>query len=195
MISIGITGGIGSGKSHVCRLIRQEYGFPVFYTDDEAKQIIRTDAKVRHELCTLVGQHLYDADGSLVKSVLAAYLCQGQAHAARVNAIVHPRVAAAFRQWQAQQTAALVIMECALLFESGFDALVTHSLCVTCDNEVRISRVMQRDNVSREAVCHWIALQMPDDERRRRATFTLDTTSGCQEEIIEQLAHVIKQLS
>ena len=94
---VGITGGIGSGKSYVCRQL-EAAGHPVFYCDDEAKRIIRTDAAVRRELSAVVGSEVYDAGGRLVKSVLAAWLCRGRDYAARVDAIVHPRVAAAFRE-------------------------------------------------------------------------------------------------
>lgn len=98
---IGITGGIGSGKSFICRQL-EAAGHPVFYCDPEAKRIIRTHPQVQAELTALIGSGLYDAQRQLVKSVLASYLCRGKAYASRVDAIVHPRVAEAFSLCVAQ---------------------------------------------------------------------------------------------
>lgn len=169
----GITGGIGSGKSHVCRLL-EKAGHPVFYCDDVAKHIIRTDAAVRRELTALVGTALYDeTDGHLVKPVLAAYVCRGGGHAARVDAIVWPRVAAAFEAWCKEQASPAVFMECALLFESGFDRLTDFSVLVTAPEEVRIARIMARDGVSRSKAKEWMVLQMPEQEKMARADLVI----------------------
>lgn len=91
----GITGGIGSGKSFVCRFIEQA-GFPVFYCDDEAKRIIRTDPAVARLLKDTVGNDVYDGDGRLQKAVLAAFICRGAEYAKKIDNIVHPRVREAF---------------------------------------------------------------------------------------------------
>ena len=96
LLRVGITGGIGSGKSYICKRL-EEAGHRVFYCDDEAKRIMRTHPDVRRELTALVGPDLYSAeDASLQKSVMRAYLCQGEEYAERVNAVVHPRVAQAY---------------------------------------------------------------------------------------------------
>ena len=152
-----ITGGIGSGKTHICHLL-QECGIEIFYCDIEAKQIIATHPEVRQELTTLIG-------APLSKERLGRYLRTSPAHAARINAIVHPRVAEAFlasgKEW----------MECAILFESGFDRLVDRIVVVTCPEEERISRIIQRDHCDRATALRWMSLQMTDDERLRRADF------------------------
>lgn len=167
MTIIGITGGIGSGKSLVCRML-EEHGYAVFYCDDEAKRIVRSDTQVRGALSQLI-DGVYAADGTLQKSVLAAYLCRGADHAARVDAIVHPAVRRAFIAWAKRQTAERVFMECALLFESGFDRLCHQTVLVYAPTDVRLQRVMQRDGVSREQALRWMALQMPEEEKHRRA--------------------------
>lgn len=166
--TIALTGGIGSGKSYVCRLI-SEAGFPVFYCDDEAKRIIRTSADVRCQLEALVGTDVY-SDGTLSKAVLAAFICRGKDYAAQVDAIVHPAVAAAFRQWVQKQSTRRVFMECALLFESGFDRLVDTTVLVHAPFEERVKRVMARDGVSRTKVLDWMGLQMPEEEKAARAS-------------------------
>lgn len=170
--TIGITGGIGSGKSHVCRRLIA-MGYPVFFCDDEAKAIIRTDADVRRDLTALVGPAVYDAEGRLDKAVLAAYLCGGCEQAARVDAIVHPRVAERFRQWAEQQTAPLAFMECALLFESGFNRLVAHTAAVVAAEQTRLSRVMERDHVTADKARAWMALQWPEAKKTEQADFLL----------------------
>ena len=165
-----ITGGIGSGKSFYCRQLEQA-GYPIFYCDDEAKRIIRTSCEVRDALTALVGAAVYDAEGRLQKPVLAAYICRGREFAAQVDAIVHPRVAEAFREWAVEQSARCehVFMECALLYESGFEHLVDKVILVTASQETRVRRVMARDGVTREKALAWMALQMPEAEKVKRA--------------------------
>lgn len=167
-LRIAVTGGIGSGKSYVCARIAAD-GHPVFYCDDVAKQIIRTDPAVRSALVALVGSAVYDADGRLVKPVLAAYICGHPEQAARVDAIVHPRVAEAFLRWAGEQSVPRVFMECALLFESGFDRLVDRVAVVTVPEALRLRRVMSRDGVTVEKAREWMSLQMPEEEKARRA--------------------------
>lgn len=169
-MTYAITGGIGSGKSFYCRQLEQA-GFPIFYCDDEAKRIIRTSEAVRRELCALVGADVYDAEGKLQKPVLAAYICRGKEFAEQVDAIVHPRVAEAFQTWAEEQTKLhdRVFMECALLYESGFEHLVDEVILVTASQETRVRRVMARDGVTCEKALAWMALQLPEEEKMRRA--------------------------
>lgn len=175
---IAITGGIGSGKSFVCRLLH-ERGIDVFNCDIIAKMIIATHPEVREELTALIFSEprlsATDSDtgtaGSepptapiLTKQSLGDYIRRGPEFAGRVNAIVHPRVADAFLSSEQQW------MECAILFESGFDRLVDRVVVVTCPTEERIRRIMARDNCNEATARRWLALQMTDEERIRRAT-------------------------
>lgn len=171
--TIGITGGIGSGKSHVCRMLAQQ-GAPIFYADDAAKQIMRTHPEVQRELRALLGEEVYDSAGQLVKSVVAAYLCQGEQNSQRINAIVHPRVETAWCEFvKAHSHAPIIYMECALLFEVGWQRLVDKSLLVTCPEEERIARIIARDHIDRATALKWIALQMPETEKQKLADFIL----------------------
>lgn len=171
--TLGVTGGIGSGKSYVCSILAQQ-GAPIFYADDAAKQIMRTHSAVQEELRALLGSEVYDAEGHLVKSVVAAYLCQGEAHSQRVNAIVHPRVEEAWREFVAQHAdAPIIYMECALLFEVGWQRLVDKSLLVTCPEEERIARIMERDHIDHTTALKWIALQMPETEKQQLADIAI----------------------
>ena len=188
--SYGITGGIASGKSAVCRLLSAA-GYPIFYCDDEAKRIIRTDAEVRRELTALVGNDLYDAEGHLVKSVLAAFLCRGGEFSAQVDAIVHPRVRQAYKAWHAKQTANKTFMECALLFESGFDNLVNHTILVHTRDDIRLKRLMKRDNITRAQAQKWIDLQMPENEKHTRANSVINN-NGTPEELVQEVNQWLK---
>lgn len=189
----GITGGIGSGKSYVCRIL-ENAGYPVFYCDAAAKHIIRTDEAVRRDLVAEVGPELYDkTDGHLVKPVLSAYVCRGGSHAARVDAIVWPRVAAAFGAWCTGQASQAVFMECALLFESGFDRLTDFSVLVTAPEEVRIARIMGRDGVSRSKAKEWMSLQMPEEEKRARADFAI--CNDGETDLLPQISRILERLS
>lgn len=153
---IAITGGIGSGKSYVCRML-EERGIEVFNCDTVAKSIIATDSSVQQDLASLI-------DAPLTKDTLRSYIHADEGNAARVNAIVHPRVAQAFADSRQQW------MECAILFESGFDRFVDRVVVVTCPEDERIRRIMARDNCSADTARRWIALQTSDDERLRRAS-------------------------
>ncbi len=168
---IALTGGIGSGKSYVCRQL-ELMGYPVFYCDAEARRIIGDDPSVRDALTRLVGAGVY-AGGALCKPVLRDYLCTGPDHAARVDAIVHPRVGQAFEWWAARQESARVFMECALLFEAGFDRYVDATVLVTAPLELRLARVMRRDALSRKRVLAMMALQMSEEEKARRAGYQI----------------------
>lgn len=204
-LRIGITGGIGSGKSYICHLLEQA-GHRVFYCDEVAKHIIRVHPTVRRELTALVGEELYDTEGELLKPVLRAYLCQGVEYAARVNAIVHPRVAEAYvdfcqsmvsvptvemsslkasfpsisanreitlHQLQQISVGQVAFMECALLFESGFRALVEKAVLVHVSMATQLSRIMQRDHISVTKARQWVALQMLEEDKMKLADAVL----------------------
>ena len=170
---LAVTGGIGSGKSHICRLLSAR-GLPVFYCDDEAKRLIRQDSEIRRRLTALIGPEVYDKDGRLVKPVLAAWICGSKAQAAQIDAIVHPRVAEVFDQWVSDHAeAAVVVMECALLYESGFDRLVDEVVAVSVPEELRLQRVVDRDGVTTEKARAWMALQLPEAEKLCRADYVV----------------------
>ena len=168
-----VTGGIASGKSWFCDKLRR-HGNEVYSCDDAAKRIIRNDASVRRALTSLVGSELYTPQGVLQKKMLAAYLTASQENAARVNAIVHPRVAEDYLQWQYAQTSQHTFMECALLFEAGFDRLVDRTIYIYARESVRLQRLMQRDGITTEQARRWMDIQMPETEKRLRADIIID---------------------
>lgn len=171
-IRLGITGGIGSGKSLVCRLL-EVMGIPVYISDTETKQLMASDASIRKELVALLGEEVY-AGGVLNKPMLASYLFGNPEHACRVNGIVHPRVKDDFRHWvQRHATDPVVAIESAILIEAGFVGEVDVVVMVYAPEEVRIERAMKRDASSRELIEKRLRSQMSDEEKRKQADFVI----------------------
>ena len=164
-MKIGITGGIGSGKSYVCqRLIAR--GYEVYDCDSAAKRLMRTSSEIRQQLTALIGPDTYVND-QFNKAAVARFLLASEDNAHAVDAIVHPAV---FRDFKAS---GMQWMESAILFESGAFRLVDKTIIVTAPEELRIQRVMQRDGISREKVLEWMARQLPQEEVRNRADFEI----------------------
>ena len=171
MRKIGITGGIGSGKSYVCRKIAQR-GIPVYYTDDKAKQLMTQDSDVIHALKQLIGKDAY-IDGQLNRSKVATYMFDHAANTAKVTAIVHPGVKRDFIQWANRQQSELVVQECAILFESGFEATVDTTVEVYAPKELRIKRACQRDNATTEQIISRMNQQMDEERKRQLADYCI----------------------
>lgn len=184
-MKIGITGGIGSGKSYVCRLLEQR-GYSVYDCDSAAKRLIVSSPSIRRRLTALIGPHTYFDDGSLNKGAVAAYLLASEAHANDIDRIVHPAVFRDFIQ------SGMEWMESAIIFESGICSLVDHVIVVTAPDEVRIQRVMNRDGISREKVLEWMSRQLPQEEVRQRADFEI--VNDGQADISQQLEAILKSL-
>lgn len=175
MIKIGVTGGIGCGKSYVSAKM-QLRGIPVYDSDSRAKLITATDPVVKLELTRLVGPTLYCPCGCGVmqKEVLSAFIFGKPDNMARVNAIIHPRVKEDFREWaSARESKDFCVLESAILFESGFESEADLTVCVDAPMELRIQRCMKRDGVGREAVVARIQSQMDQAEKCRRAGFVI----------------------
>jgi dephospho-CoA kinase len=183
-MKIGIAGGIGSGKSYICALIRQR-GVEVYDCDSAAKRLIRTDPDIRAQLTALIGPDTYSADGQLNKAVVARFLLTSDANAAAIDRIVHPAV---FRDFEAS---GMEWLESAIMYESGISRLMDRVIVVTAPLEVRIRRVMQRDNISRQQVLAWMDKQLPQEQVIALADFEL--VNDGQADIEQQLNNIIEQ--
>lgn len=191
-IKIGITGGIGSGKSVVSRLL-EVMGIPVYIADVEAKYLTNTDPCIRKELSALLGNDVYK-DGALNKPLLASYLFGHLDHAARVNGIIHPRVKEDFRRWvEERNNLPWVGMESAILIESGFASEVDVVVMVYASLEIRIQRAIHRDSTTRELVMKRIQSQMSDEEKREQACFVI--VNDNETPLIPQVLELISVLS
>lgn len=191
-IKIGITGGIGSGKSVVSRLL-EAMGVPVYISDIESKRLTASDTLIRRELIALLGEEVY-AGGELNKSLLASYIFSNPEHIRTVNGIIHPRVRDDFRQWvECHAIYPIVGMESAILIEAGFADEVDTVVMVYAPEEVRIARAMQRDAAPRELVERRVRSQMSDEEKRTKANFVI--VNDGETPLIPQVLEVITSLS
>lgn len=191
MISIAITGGIGSGKSFISQIL-QGYGIPIYNTDDEAKRLMVSDEGIRHDLVALLGEEVY-VEGTLNKSLLASYLFADAENAARINGIVHPRVKTDFCRWLEQYTDKEIVgMECAILFEAGFDDAVDAVVMVYAPEALRVERAMKRDHATESQIRARMAAQMNDEEKRKRADYVIYTDGSIPLDF--QLSTLITQL-
>lgn len=191
MISIAITGGIGSGKSYISNIL-QEYGIPIYNTDDAAKRLMVSDEGIRHDLIALLGEEVY-VEGTLNKSLLASYLFADAENAARINGIVHPRVKLDFCRWLEQHTDKEIVgMECAILFEAGFDDAVDAVVMVYAPEALRVERAMKRDHATEAQIRSRIAAQLDDEEKRKRADYVIYTDGSIP--LDSQLSTLIAQL-
>lgn len=172
MIKIGITGGIGAGKTYLSSLLVKR-GIPIYNTDNEARRIMCTVPSVRSRLIALIGEDVFLEDGSLNKRFVSQYIMESSDHVTLMNAIVHPFVRSDFLSYATRQTVSMIGMECAILFESGFNTLVDYVIAVTAPEDLRIQRVCRRDNIDRGTVCHRLSLQMSEQQRLERAHFVV----------------------
>ena len=161
----GITGGIGSGKSYVCNRLAAR-GISVYDCDSAAKRLMRTSPFIREKLCALIGPDAY-LDGALNKARVVEFLLASESNAKAIDDIVHPAVADDFNNSGAEW------MECAILYESGFNRLVDRVVAVTAPEAVRLRRVMSRDHISESKAREWMARQLPQNEVERRADFVI----------------------
>ena len=194
MKTIGITGGIGSGKSYVSALLQREFGIPVYDCDKEAKRLTVESEEIRQKLIELVGPEVFDGE-TLNKQRLADYLFSDPENASRVNAIIHPAVLKDFRLWaEKQKPKKMVALESAILFESGFNAFVDKVLFVDAPEEVRLQRAMRRDSAKEEQIKARMKMQQ-SEIHRAQADYIINNFKADDTRLLEQLTNIIHKLS
>lgn len=173
VLKIGITGGIGSGKSVISHLLRLMH-VPVYDCDAEAKRLVVENSDIRRQLTCLVGETLYD-ESRLDTQLLASYIFNDETHLRAVNEIIHPVVKSDFYEWakiQAKQFS-IVGMESAILIDAGFKNAVDVVVNVSAPIDIRIQRAVLRDHSSAELVKKRIEKQLSDEERCRLSDITI----------------------
>lgn len=170
-MKIGITGGIGSGKTFICQLFKA-LAVPVYNADDEAKKLMNTDLRIRESLIAAFGEATYK-DGMLDRAFLAQQIFSDKEKLELVNGIVHPIVIQAAKDWAEQQKARYSLKEAALLFESGSYKDLDYTILVTAPLSIRVQRVMERDGVTEEQVMERISKQLTDEEKIKMADFII----------------------
>ncbi len=169
---IGLTGGIGSGKTTVSRMF-YKLGIPVYISDIEAKKLIETSTVIKSQLIALLGPETYQ-DGNYNTSYVADLVFTNKDLLQRINAIIHPEVAKHFSNWCKGQDAPYIINESALIFENKSQSKFDYTLLVTAPEAIRINRVKARNNLSVESVKQRVNNQLPDSEKIKLADFIIE---------------------
>ncbi len=171
MFKVGITGGIGSGKSTVCRLFAAR-GVAVYDTDAAAKRLMGEDETLKRAIIDRFGAASYTAEG-LNRSYLAAQIFGNEEAREALNGLVHPAVTADFERWVEEQAGEYVVLESAILFEAGLDKYLDRVVAVLAPRALRLERAMKRDGATRDKIEQRMDAQMSDDELRERADVSL----------------------
>lgn len=189
-MTVGLTGGIGSGKSTVARAL-ESMGYPVFYSDLEAKRIMNSDQALRSEIIDHFGDEAYE-NGTLNRAYLASRIFSNPQDKSVLNQLIHPRVRANFASFAQSSSSKLIFNEAAILFETGAYTSFDKTLLITAPIETRIERVMKRDNCSRQDVLDRMSDQWTDERKIPLADHVIQ--NGDQDRVLEQVEKVVSDL-
>jgi dephospho-CoA kinase len=190
MLRVGLTGGIGSGKTVVARIF-ESLGIPVYYADDAAKRLMNSDPQLRKELIKHFGEKTYTPEG-LDRKYLASIVFNNKEKLDRLNAITHPVTIRDASEWMAKQTTPYVIKEAALLFESGATEHLDYVIGVYAPQHVRVKRVMERDNLSTAEVMKRISRQIDEEMKMKLCDFVI--TNNEQQLVVPQVISLHEKL-
>ena len=172
ILKIGITGGIGSGKSTICSIFSL-LGVPVFEADKVAKQLVNSHPEIKKGLVHHYGKEIYTANGGVDRKKLAGIIFNDDLQLAKVNELIHPFVRNEFQNWIKDQTSPYIIHEAAILFESGFYKMMDFNILVSAPVKQRIERVIKRDKISEALIKKRMGKQWPDSQKRKLADFEI----------------------
>ena len=189
-MTIGLTGGIGSGKSTVAKVL-ESMGYPVFYSDQVAKEIMSSDLELQSEITTHFGENAYE-NGFLNRAYLAERIFSNSKDKAILNQLIHPRVRASFVAFTQSSQSKLVFNEAAILFETGAYTNFDKTLIVTAPVEMRIERVMKRDACSREDVQNRMNNQWSDERKIPLADYVIN--NGDNDTVLDQIERCVEDL-
>lgn len=191
MVKVGITGGIGSGKSVVCKIF-ECLGVPVYHADMAGRRLLDTDEDVKTQVTGLLGSAAL-TNGKPDRQKIAAVVFADKEKLAQLNAIIHPAVRRDFEKWLNAQTSSITIEEAAILFESGayknLDVLIT----VAAPQDIRIQRVMQRDHVTKEDVMRRMANQWSEEEKAAKSHYVIKNDGSAM--LLPQVIDIYKALT
>lgn len=171
MMVVGLTGGIGSGKTTIAKWF-QSQDIPVYIADKEAKALMNRSKVIKRKLKALFGEEAY-VDGKLNRDYLASKIFNDRTLLSKMNAIVHPKVASHFKRWLKKQDSPYVIKEAAIIFENNLEYQYKYIITVVADKNLRIERVMKRDNASKEKIESIINNQLSDEEKIKKSHFVI----------------------
>lgn len=191
---IGITGGIGSGKSMVARICRI-YGYPVYDCDKEAKRIMQDSPIIKSALLQRFGDNVLNTDLTINRPFLAEKIFNDDEHRSWLNTIVHNAVTEDIRRWQTEQSSKLIFIESAILHTSGLDRIVDYIWLVDADEQTRIERVMQRNNMQKEEVIRRIQTQKKEFESLKSLNPITTITNNHNDSLLQQINLLLNQMS
>ena len=189
---IGLTGGIGSGKTTVAKFI-EDCGFPVYYSDDRAKTIVSDNEDVIRKIKELLGSESYDDSGMYNRKFVAGKVFNDDALLQQLNGIIHPAVRLDFEEWVAKQTKYLVFKETALLFELKLHLQCYKSLLVTAEDNIRLKRVMDRDGKTYREVETVMSNQLPEKDKIKQADYIIYNNTNL-DDLQEQTEKIVFEI-
>lgn len=194
MKKVGLTGGIGSGKSIICDVLKV-MGYPIFNSDNEAKLLMVNNQEVINQVKRVFGEEAYEGN-QLNRPYLASKIFKEESLKTALNKIVHPAVRKAFDSWAAKQNKPLVFNEAAILFETGAYKTFDHTVLVTAPEETRINRVITRDNSTAQEVQLRMNNQWKDDVKKELASYIIinDNNSLVTPQVIQMIKHLEKAI-
>jgi len=191
---IGLTGGIGSGKTTVSNMFR-DLGIPVYIADDEAKKLMNTSKVIRRKLIELFGAQAYE-NNELNRTYIASKIFNDDSYLKKMNAIIHPSVAVHFKKWLQKQTAKYVIKEAAIIFEHNMQSQYDSIITVIANKDKRIDRILKRDNTTREKIMAIMKHQLSDEEKAKLSDFVIinDELKHTREQVLKTHNSILKNL-
>ncbi len=192
MLKVGITGGIGSGKTTVCKIF-ELLDVPTYYADTEAKKLLNFNTEIKQSVVKEFGTGILNKEGFIDRPMLASLVFNNKEKLQLLNNIIHPAVAADFENWQKTHfSKKYILKEAAILFESGAHKQVDKIISVTAPLELKISRTMKRDNISEELVKQRMENQLSDEEKIKLSDYIIHNDE--QKLIIPQILEIHEQL-
>lgn len=189
---IGLTGGIGSGKTTVAKIIESK-GYPVYYSDMRAKKIVNHNADLKAKIIQLLGKESYDEHGRYNRKWIAQKVFSNDELLLGLNAIIHPVVKQDFELWQNAQKSDFIFKETALLFELGLDKNCFKSILISAEDNLRFKRLMDRDGKTCREIGAIIRKQMPEEEKRQRADFIIENNTN-REDLKQKIEEILSKL-
>ncbi len=191
---VGLTGGIGSGKTTVSNMLK-DLGVPVYIADLEAKKLMNTSKVIKRKLIDLFGSRAYD-NNELNKAFIASKIFNDNTYLEKMNNIVHPKVAVHFKQWLLKQTSKYIVKEAAIIFEHNMQSQYDYIITVIANEEERISRILKRENTTKDKILSIMRHQLSDDEKVKMSDFVIvnDKLEHTKEQVLRIHNSILESL-
>jgi dephospho-CoA kinase len=190
MKKIGLTGGIGSGKSIIAKVFSQLFDIPIYNADNRAKYLMQNNFQLKNELITLLGVQTYLENNTLNRKFIADKIFNNSELLEKVNNLVHHQVGLDYNLWLKAQNSPYILHEAAILIESGFHKKMDHLITISAPQEIRIQRVQKRDKLSSEQILQRMKKQITDAEREQASQFVIINDGNAS--IIDQVRSIHK---